>query len=113
MTLLTLTDVDVSFGAHDILHGISCEVNAGDRIGLVGRNGVGKTTLLQVLTGALLPTRGTRSVARSIRCALVEQVLPERQSAVTLRQEALSAIADLLDLEDQLVGEAARLGDGD
>ena len=113
MSLLSLTNIDVSFGVHDILRGISCEVNPGDRIGLVGRNGAGKTTLLQVVTGSLPPTGGTLSVARSIRTALVEQVLPEPQSSVTLRQEALSAIQDLLDLERQLEAEAARMEGGD
>ena len=51
MSLLSLSDVAVSYGATDILDGVTCEANLGERIGLVGRNGAGKTTLLRVLSG--------------------------------------------------------------
>jgi ATP-binding cassette subfamily F protein 3 len=112
MSLLTLNDVSVSFGAEDVLEGISASIGAGDRIGLVGRNGAGKTTLLHVLGGDLAPDSGRRHMARGIRVALVEQVPPQSPSRLTLHQEALSAIGELLELEDELQAAALDLQRG-
>lgn len=113
MSLLSVEAVGVSFGAIDILQDIRCEANPGDRIGLVGRNGIGKTTLLRVLAGTVEPTTGKRSLARSIRCSLVEQVAPAADSTTTLRQEALAGISEVLRLESELESVAAALASGD
>ncbi|HEY7269546.1 MAG TPA: ABC-F family ATP-binding cassette domain-containing protein [Dehalococcoidia bacterium] len=112
MTVLSLSNISVSFGAEDILEGISANVNAGDRIGLVGRNGAGKTTLLHVLAGSLKPNAGQRHVARGARPVLVEQAPPESQSRLTVHQEALAQLGDLLELEDALERAALDLQRG-
>jgi len=56
--LLRADSVSKSFGPKDILQSVDVLINAGDRIGLVGRNGVGKTTLIKVLMGSLRPEMG-------------------------------------------------------
>ncbi len=112
MTLLTLSNVAVSFGAEDVLEGVSATVNAGDRIGLVGRNGAGKTTLLHVLGGSLKPQTGQRHVARGTRVALVEQVPAESTSGLSVRQEALGQLGDLLQLEGEMQRAALALEAG-
>src|SRR5687767_13424952 len=109
MSLLSLAGVAVSFGANDILRGITAEVNPGDRIGLVGSNGAGKTTLLRVLAGVLNPTEGRRSLARSIRTGLVEQVSSVIDPQASLLEEAREAIRDVLDLERELEEAAGGL----
>lgn len=50
-TLLSLSNVDAFYGAAHILHGLSLQVNAGERVALVGRNGVGKTTVVNTILG--------------------------------------------------------------
>ena len=55
---ITLVDVSVSHGADEVISGVSLTVGAGSRIGVVGPNGVGKTTLLRLLAGLELPERG-------------------------------------------------------
>ncbi len=67
MSLLSLSDVSVSYGAVDILDGVTCEANLGERIGLVGRNGAGKTTLLRVCPA----TSGRRPVSVMPRAGCV------------------------------------------
>src|SRR3954452_18728177 len=58
MSSITLVDVAVSHGVHEIFSGVSLTVAAGSRVGLVGPNGVGKTTLLRLLAGLEEPERG-------------------------------------------------------
>jgi branched-chain amino acid transport system ATP-binding protein len=57
--MLTLTDVHAGYGATPILFGVSLEVRAGEAVALLGRNGMGKTTLLKTAIGFLEPWRGT------------------------------------------------------
>jgi urea transport system ATP-binding protein len=56
--MLRVSDVDVSYGRAQVLFGVSVEVPAGSLVCVMGRNGVGKTTLLNTIMGALAPTAG-------------------------------------------------------
>ncbi len=58
-TLLELRDISFSYGAASIFHGISWEIHQGDRVAVIGRNGVGKSTLLHLATGLLKPQAGS------------------------------------------------------
>ncbi len=58
MALITLRDICMSFGAEPLLDRVNLTVASGERIGLLGRNGVGKTTLMNIIGGSLSPDRG-------------------------------------------------------
>ena len=60
MALLSMRDVSVGFGGALVLENISLQIERGERLGLVGRNGVGKSTLLKIIAGELEPDAGTR-----------------------------------------------------
>ena len=113
MSLLSLSNISVAFGGDTVLDAITCEANHGERIGLVGRNGTGKTTLLRVLAGNERLGGGKRHVARGLRFALVEQVPPLVDGARTVRQEVLSPLQDVLDLPDALQAAADSIAAGD
>ena len=66
MSLLTARGVSVSYGALSVLHDASLSVAAGDRIAVVGPNGVGKSTLLRVLAGLVQPDAGTVTAAGTV-----------------------------------------------
>lgn len=53
-----MLQISVTFKNHQVLKSISWDVKSGERVGLVGVNGAGKTTQLQVITGALTPDTG-------------------------------------------------------
>src|SRR5258706_14421064 len=57
--MLKIKDVHVGYGATPILFGVSLEVRAGEAVALLGRNGMGKTTLMKTVMGVLKPGRGT------------------------------------------------------
>ncbi|WP_460502607.1 ABC-F family ATP-binding cassette domain-containing protein, partial [Corynebacterium aquatimens] len=71
--LINLEKVSKSFGLKTLLDGVSLGVQTGDRIGVVGLNGGGKTTLLEVLTGIEEPDSGRVSHANDLRMAVVTQ----------------------------------------
>ena len=71
--LINLEQCSVSFGIRQVLDDVSLGVNAGDRIGVVGLNGGGKTTLLEILTGVAEPDTGRVSQVSGLRVAVVTQ----------------------------------------
>ena len=60
-TLLRVQDLASGYGRVPVLHGISCEVAEGEILGILGHNGMGKSTLLKTLMGIVPATRGTMS----------------------------------------------------
>ncbi|WP_414652099.1 ABC transporter ATP-binding protein [Haloplanus sp.] len=57
--MLALDGIDVSYGSTPILRNIDLSIEAGETVGIMGRNGVGKTTLMKTVIGLLSPTEGT------------------------------------------------------
>lgn len=91
--LINLEQVHKSFGIAPLLDNVSLGVHAGERIGVVGLNGGGKTTLLEVLTGIEEPDSGRVSRVGGLRSAVVTQrgVLPEGS---TVGSVVLAGLAD-------------------
>ena len=85
MSLVTLLEAELAFGLHPLLDGATLAVEPGERLGLIGRNGTGKSSLLRVIAGELELDGGERHVRDGLRVVLVEQepTLPE---AGTLRE---------------------------
>ena len=71
--LLNLESVSKSFDIRALLDGVSLGVNAGDRIGIVGRNGGGKSTLIKVMVGIEAPDSGRVSKAGSVNIGILSQ----------------------------------------
>ena len=80
--LLNLKDVEKGYGSRSVLQGITLGISVGERIGLVGQNGGGKSTLLRLLAGLEEPDAGEITRAGDVEVALVGQrdELDERQS---------------------------------
>ncbi len=71
---IDLQDVTLRGSDRTLLESVSLTVSSGDRIGVVGINGVGKTTLLRIIAGRLSPDSGTIRRARGVRVGLLEQI---------------------------------------
>ncbi len=76
MALVSCQDLRVYFGDRPLLDGASLQVEAGERIGLVGRNGEGKSTLLEILAGTLEPDQGTVVRTPGLSVAHLPQHVP-------------------------------------
>jgi ABC transport system ATP-binding/permease protein len=84
MSLVTLLNAHIAFGERPLLDGAQLTVQAGERLGLIGRNGTGKSTLLAVLAGKTPLDDGELQRREGLRLALVEQE-PELPLAETLQ----------------------------
>ncbi|MFY8220833.1 MAG: ATP-binding cassette domain-containing protein, partial [Pirellulales bacterium] len=77
MPLVTLRDLSLRFRGPPLLDAVTCHVEAGQRIGLLGRNGAGKTSLLRLLAGVIEPDGGAVVYAPGARVALLQQDVPQ------------------------------------
>ena len=76
MALLTLRDITLAFGGPPLFDGVTLQIEAGDRLCLMGRNGSGKSTLLKLIAGLLPPERGELVRQQGLKVALVSQDIP-------------------------------------
>lgn len=107
MSLLDARNLVKSYGAHDIFQGVSLSIAHQARIGLVGPNGIGKTTLLRLLSGIERPDAGTIHSARGLEIGYLPQEtsMPARRMHElhsSLWDSTLNAFAALLDTERRL-----------
>jgi len=110
MTQLQISNVSVEFGATTLFRAVTFTVGAGERWGVIGRNGTGKTTLFRLITGELQPTRGSVVRQSAIRIALLDQHR-DFGDAGTVWEAAAGGLADLLRLEQSLLEQAHALSE--
>jgi len=92
--LLRLSDVSFAHGGRPLFEHVSLTIDPGERLGIIGRNGGGKTSLLSVLAGDLPPDGGERWVARGTKLAWVVQE-PTFPPGLTVRQALQAALERL------------------
>lgn len=101
MIIFSAKNLSVEFGAETLFKNVSFEVDKQDKIGLVGVNGSGKTSLFKVIIGQLESETGNIAKASDVKIGYMEQHVV-RDSHVTVYNETLSIFSDLLELEKQL-----------
>jgi ATP-binding cassette, subfamily F, member 3 len=110
MTQISAGGVAVEFGATAVFQDISFTVARGERWGVIGRNGTGKTTLFKVILGELQPTRGSIARVSGLRIAHLEQHR-DFGDATTVWEAAAGGFAELLKLEASLAKQVTRLAE--
>ena len=101
MPLIAATNIAHRFGTDIILDGVSLTIEAGDRIGMVGRNGCGKSTLMKILCGMIPADQGQVVVQRGCRVGYLRQD-PDLDPNETLKDSAERAFAALHALHAEL-----------
>src|SRR5829696_1061709 len=108
MALLQLRGIVKSFGSRTILDGLDFDVDPGARVGVIGPNGGGKSTLMRILAGLEEPDAGESAQRRGLRLAyLPQQVAGDARPAL---ETVRAARRDLDGLERELAGVAEQLG---
>ena len=111
MIALSVQDVNLSFGADEILKNISFAVNDGDRVGIIGVNGAGKTSLFRVITGEYSPDSGSVYIQKGHTVGVLEQNpdLSALPGEMTCLEYMYTAFPALLALEKEIERTEAQL----
>lgn len=99
--MITLSHVEHSYGLEPVLTDFSMVVHAGERVGLIGANGSGKSTIFKLIVGLEKPTQGTVAVGRSVRIGYLTQI-PERPAGQTVEMRLWQSVSHLLQIEQQM-----------
>lgn len=116
--MLTLHSLSFAFGDYDVFLGISASIPNDGKIGLVGPNGIGKTTLLRVIAGLAQPSTGSVSLARGTRIGYLRQEAVQAFAGHqnTVHDEMLRVFEGIQELQEQMAALEARMavepGDG-
>jgi len=109
MTQIAISNAGVDFGATTLFEDITLTIAAGDRWGVIGRNGTGKTTLFKLLTGELAPSKGQIVRQPGVRVTLLEQHRDFGSGVTTVWDAVAGAFGALQALERSLAEQADAL----
>ena len=107
--MILIKDIELRRGAKTLLSGVNVTINPGEKIGLVGRNGAGKSTFFALLTGELQEEKGEMEMPAQWRLAQVEQHMPDTEQSAS--EYVLSSDSALQEAQAQLL-KAEESNDG-
>ena len=110
LSYLKATGLSLAFHAEPLFDGVSIAVGAGDRVALVGPNGVGKSTLLKILAGRLAATGGRVELGPNARLGYFAQQVPDPEE--TVGAFLRSPLTEVFSLESRLRDLEAHLAEG-
>ena len=99
--MITVGNLSVLFGGKPLFEDISFMIQSRDRVGLTGKNGAGKSTMLKIIARQQEPTKGTVSVPNGYRIGYLPQEM-KHNSGTTIFEEARTAFSEVLKLEDEI-----------
>ena len=110
MAISFLQGVHLEFDGHHVLEGVDWTLHRGEKVGLVGPNGSGKTSLFRLILGQLKPSLGTVTRTRGLQVAYLPQE-PQIDESQTLLESAMSTFDHVRGLEQRVADVAERLAE--
>ena len=99
--MISINSLTVAYGGFVLLNDINFHISESDKIGLVGKNGAGKSTILKLICGLQNPTNGKVAVPNGVKIGYLPQIM-EHHRGRSVIDEAMTAFADMFALEDEL-----------
>ena len=99
--MISINNLTVAYGGFTLLNEINFHISENDKIGLVGKNGAGKSTILKLICGLQSPTSGKVAVPGGVKIGYLPQIM-EHHRGRSVIDEAMTAFADMFALEDEL-----------
>ena len=101
MTVLSFQNLAFSFGERELFRNVNFDINDKEKVGFIGSNGVGKTTILKLIRGELEPTEGAVIIGKDARLGYMEQHTCSKKGR-TLYDELISVFEELINLEIEI-----------
>lgn len=108
--MISINSVTVAYGGFTLLSDINFNISEQDKIGLVGKNGAGKSTMLKLICGLQNPTTGKIAVPGSVKIGYLPQIM-EHHKGKSVIDETMTAFQEMFDLEAELERVTAELGE--
>ena len=106
--MISINSLTVAYGGFTLLDDINFHISENDKIGLVGKNGAGKSTVLKLICGLQSPTSGKVAVPSGVRIGYLPQIM-EHHKGKSVIDEAMTAFADMFRMEDEIKDIVAEL----
>lgn len=110
--MISINNLTVAYGGFTLLNEINFHISESDKIGLVGKNGAGKSTILKLIYGLQSPTSGKVAVPGGIKIGYLPQIM-EHHRGKSVIDEAMTAFADMFAEEDELEKVTLELSERD
>ena len=110
--MISINNLTVAYGGFTLLNEINFHISESDKIGLVGKNGAGKSTILKLICGFQSPTAGKVAVPNGVKIGYLPQIM-EHHRGRSVIDEAMTAFADMFALEDELEKITVELAERD
>ena len=108
--MISINSLTVAYGGFTLLNDINFHISESDKIGLVGKNGAGKTTILKLICGLQTPTSGKISLPQGLNIGYLPQIMQHNRGRSVL-DEALTAFEHIHELERELERITLQLGE--
>ena len=106
--MISINSLTVAYGGFTLLNDINFHISENDKIGLVGKNGAGKSTILKLICGLQSPISGKVAVPAGVKIGYLPQIM-EHHKGKSVIDETMTAFADMYALEDELEKVTAEL----
>lgn len=110
MSILTVTNLSHGYGGREILKNVSFRLLKGEHVGLIGANGEGKSSFMNIITGKLEPDEGTIEWAKRVRVGYLDQHTA-LEPGLTIRDVLRNAYKYLFDMEQEMQDMYMKMGD--
>ena len=108
--MISINNLTVAYGGFTLLNEINFHISESDKIGLVGKNGAGKSTILKLICGLQSPTSGKVAVPNDVKIGYLPQIM-EHHRGRTVIDEAMTAFSDMFAQEAELEEIAVELSE--
>src|SRR5574344_571801 len=99
--MISINGITVAYGSYTLLDNINFHISESDKIGLVGKNGAGKSTIMKLICGLQSPTSGQIDKPTHIKIGYLPQIM-EHHKGKTVMEETMTAFSAMTDLENEL-----------
>ena len=108
--MISINSLTVAYGSFTLLDYINFHISEQDKIGLVGKNGAGKSTILKLICGLQTPTSGKIAVSSDVKIGYLPQIM-EHHRGKSVIDETMTAFQEMFDLEAELDRITAELAE--